>query len=432
MNEDSYSPAIELPPQQTNDETNSAELSKYDIENQPPNADEIYLYNQLRRVSEQIGPSREQSTSPVQSLPSELPISRNISASNLLNNLRSPPYFPKDDDKNIVPDLSVSPEGASPEKQINKQDYSNNNDDKNDKKKDSSNSNNIDTTNADINTSPITNSEANGKRPEGVFEFLRLDTSKQEDGADKPRNEQISESSEQQSSQIKNDTPKSTPNVNKKRKTNKTNTGNPSTSRPNIDGNPSSVSQESSMKSTPDVIFENINWSANGSKTEEQPYYVNAKQYYRILKRRYARAKLEESLRISRERRPYLHESRHKHALRRPRGEGGRFLTAAEIQELKDQGKMNPDGTLVTDESSQDRGNTKPKDSDKTRTSRSANGEQRKLGIKEPDRNLKPNTLENGNIQINSEESEGKSTDMNPVDSKLISSTTSIPTVNNS
>lgn len=67
----------------------------------------------------------------------------------------------------------------------------------------------------------------------------------------------------------------------------------------------------------------------------EQPFYVNAKQYYRILKRRYARAKLEENIRISRERRPYLHESRHKHAMRRPRGQGGRFLTIAEIEAMK-------------------------------------------------------------------------------------------------
>ena len=69
---------------------------------------------------------------------------------------------------------------------------------------------------------------------------------------------------------------------------------------------------------------------------KETPFYVNAKQYKRILKRRVTRQRLEVRSKCALEsRRFYLYESRHKHAMRRPREFENKFLNKDKLEKQR-------------------------------------------------------------------------------------------------
>ena len=76
--------------------------------------------------------------------------------------------------------------------------------------------------------------------------------------------------------------------------------------------------------------------------------YVNSKQYSRILKRREARKKYFEMFEndiLLNKKVKYHHESRHKHAMNRERGKGGRFLSKKEkeiFEKEKNENKSDP------------------------------------------------------------------------------------------
>ncbi len=96
------------------------------------------------------------------------------------------------------------------------------------------------------------------------------------------------------------------------------------------------------------------------STQEQPPTYVNAKQYKRIMQRRTERNVMDEYYERQQQRNKkratrYQHESRHKHACTRPRGDHGRYLNKQELEQYyKDHPELRPPSSSSSPKSSQE------------------------------------------------------------------------------